>query len=179
MLNNEQIERDIDKILIFMNDCIEEEGTTICGLFFNFEKEDKRVMGANNWDENYFHTLLKKCVSRKFIEYRSMTDHFDELVLTESGQGRAISACLGKDRHYELDEAKMEIVNLTVNGAAQIGHNNILNTVNLLKEILNRVKKSNSHENDKNMAYKVLEDFKNNTLIQNAINEIFGDVNGR
>ena len=174
MVDYENTEKDIDKILIFMNDCIEQDGSTINTLYFNFIKEDRSIMFDNNWDEDYFYSLLKKCIARRFIEHKSCTDKFFDIALTESGQGRAISACLGKDRHYELDEAKMSIGTLTINGPAQVGHYNIQNFTDLYSNILKGISEAESSDEEKSEAKNIIDKLYENKLINNIVNKMLG-----
>lgn len=174
MTDFEKVEKDIDKILIFMNDCLEQDGSTVNTLYFNFLNEDRSVMFDNNWDEDYFYSLLKKCISRKYIEHKSCTDKFFDIALTEFGQGRAISACLGRDRHYELDETKMSIGTITINGPTQVGHYNIQNITNLYSDILKAISETECSDKDKEKAQNLINELSKNNLINKIINKMSG-----
>lgn len=113
-MNRKKQEKIIDNILNYMNDSIERNGSSIDLYKFNFvaieikeENTSKKVMHYEKdiklFKEQYpkikddeIKSALRSCISRKLIEHAHPVSankkiEFCEIILTEKGQGRAIS----------------------------------------------------------------------------------------
>ena len=123
-MNRKKQEKIIDNILNYMNDSIERNGSSIDLYKFNFvaieikeENTSKKVMHYEKdiklFKEQYpkikddeIKSALRSCISRKLIEHAHPVSankkiEFYEIILTEEGQGRAISNKINHKTIYE------------------------------------------------------------------------------
>ena len=123
-MNRKKQEKIIDNILNYMNDNIERNGSSIKTYWFNFAiietieaNKSKKIIHYEEdiklFKEQYpkikddeIKSALKTCISRKLIQHRSSTSQyknteFCEIILTEEGQGRAISNKINHKTIYE------------------------------------------------------------------------------
>lgn len=123
-MNRKKQEKIIDNILNYMNDSIERNGSSIDLYKFNFvaieikeENTSKKVMHYEKdiklFKEQYpkikddeIKSALRSCISRKLIEHAHPVSankkiEFYKIILTEKGQGRAISNKINHKTIYE------------------------------------------------------------------------------
>ena len=151
-------ENNIDALLIFMNDTLEASGRTTKTCRFAFDPGNpdyQAALSSTVLTPDDLSTALRSCLSRKLIEHRSIGGGFSSLGLTDEGQGRAISAKLGKNRSYELGNA-MHIANLTVNGPAQVGNYNTQEFKNCFQTLIQQIEDSDASQQEKEEAKTML-----------------------
>lgn len=151
-MNTEQTELLIDELLTFMNDEVEAGGHSIKVLGFNFGsgKEDMEAFCAGReWTEEQVHRALNICSSRQLITCDVCgAGDFNRQILTEKGQGRAISKKLGRPRTATPDPT-MSIQTLNITGPAQVGNGNIQNFGSFFNEIIQQIEKADAPPADK------------------------------
>lgn len=161
-------EKDIDSVLIFMNEIIEDKGVSIKSCVFSFNEEDKdynQFLKNNDSNQEILFKVLRICMSRRLIERKYMGGgDFGGLALTDEGQGRALASKLGKNRSYELGAA-MSIANMTINGPTQVGNNNS-QSIKICFETINReIDAASATEEDKKEAKSILKKLLEHPLI--------------
>lgn len=169
----EKLQNDIDSILLYMNNDLENEGYLIDDGFFNFlpdASETNNLLQNYGWDYEYFQKIIKVCNTRSLVKHRR--DVHRELLgavaLTEEGQSRAISVKHGKERSYELGSG-MQIATVTVHGAAQIGNGNIQTIGSLFQALSEGVEAIEASEEEKQKARSLIDALKNNPLVRSLI----------
>lgn len=142
-----QKEQNIDKLLVMLNDQIEDEGELINCVDFNFSQPEVELIEYFGSEEVLKSTVLT-CVSRGFLtrKYRGCGD-YDGLFLTEEGQCRAISVINQKTAEPSI--ASINIGQITNNGPSQIGNNNIQNITNILSQLMEQADKTTASEEEK------------------------------
>lgn len=153
----------IDKLLIYMNNSIEEVGSKLSQFDFGFEKNEGEhhrnlelkpaleSTGIN--DINVLHKIINKCVARGFIKRRYGGTTYFGLQLTEEGQGRALSAQLQKENKNPEEQGTIyNIGTLNAHGNTQIGNNNQqTNTIEKgIMELFNVLEKAKVDEKEVN-----------------------------
>jgi hypothetical protein len=93
---------------------------------------------------------------------------FSSLRLTESGQGRAISAKLGRNRSYELNSTT-QIGSVTINGPGQIGNNNVQNIENIIIQLKDMIDNADAPTEQKIEAKSCLQKFLEHPLVCSVI----------
>ena len=92
----EQIERDIDILLRYMNQSIESRGLDIESAFFAFteEQDAQHLIGTARWTTEHLKKVIKICIRRTFLKYtfEHNRDYCQEVSLTLKGQIRAVFA---------------------------------------------------------------------------------------
>jgi hypothetical protein len=145
------IEDAIDKLLVYMNDRIEETGKPITIATFNFTPECEDVVKIIGSVE-LLERVLKICMTRKFITKRFLSGpEFGNLMLSEEGQGRAIS-CTNSNPAESTSGSTISIGSLVNNGSAQFGDNNTQNIENTFTYLIEQIDKSSASPEQKNEA---------------------------
>lgn len=140
-------EQNIDKLLVMMNDEIENTGDVINCVKFDFSQPESNLIEYFGSEEILKSTVLT-CISRGFIirKYMGCGD-FDGLFLTEEGQCRALSVI--NQKTPEPSVASINIGQITNNGPSQIGNNNVQNITNILSQLMEQADKTNASEEEK------------------------------
>ncbi|WP_205125015.1 hypothetical protein [Aeromonas sobria] len=136
-MNPEKIQSDIDALLTYMNDDLENLGETIKAVYFGFNKSESDRVAIDeklDWPEEHLFKIINICNSRGLVTKNFR--NFSQIKLTEEGQSRAISVKHGKNRSYELG-ASMQISTLNVNAPSQIGNGNTQNISNIFNQLIN------------------------------------------
>ncbi|MEL3926755.1 hypothetical protein [Aeromonas enteropelogenes] len=177
-MNPEKIQSDIDALLTYMNDDMENLGSTIKNTYFGFnENESDRIAIDKNldWPEEHLFKIINICNSRGLVikTYRD----FSEVQLTEEGQSRAISVKHGKNRSYELG-ANMQISTLNVNAPSQIGNGNTQNINQVFNQLFQDIENSQASTEEKNEAKKRLDKFLEHPLVSSIVGGVAGSLTG-
>ena len=175
------MEKNIDSVLSFMANVLEEHGATIQTYTFEFnpgQPEFVKFMQNAQISPEALEQTLKVCYARKLVSFRSIGSRgFGSVSLTEEGQGRGLSAKLGKNRSYELGAA-MQITNLNIHGQAQVGNGNIQNINNVFAQLQQQIELADApveqKEEAKNLISKVME----HPLVCAVIGGITGGIAG-
>lgn len=177
-MDAEKIQSDIDALLTYMNDDMENLGKTIKTVLFGFEpgQNDRIAIDEQlHWSEEYLFKIINICHSRSLVSKRN--GFFSRVGLTEEGQGRAISVKHGKNRSYELG-AGMQIATLNVHGSAQVGNGNTQNIHNVFNQLLQQIETSSASDEEKQEAKSRLAKFLEHPLVGAIVGGLAGSLLG-
>lgn len=174
----EKIQSDIDLLLTFINDDMENLGETINTVHFSFiaGKPDRIAIDEKlNWPEDHLYKIINICNSRSLLKKQS--NGFAHILLTEEGQSRAISVKHGKNRSYELG-ASMQIATLNVHGPAQVGNGNVQNIHNVFNQLIKEIDQSGATDEEKTEAKSRLTKFLEHPLVGSIVGGLAGSLSG-
>lgn len=177
-MDAEKIQSDIDQLLTYINDDMENLGETINTVYFSFElgKPDRVAIDEKlNWSEDHLKKIINICNSRSLL--RKQSGGLAHILLTEEGQSRAISVKHGKNRSYELG-ASMQIATLNVHGPAQVGNGNVQNIHNVFHQIVKEINDSSATDEDKAEAKGRLAKFLEHPLVGSIVGGVAGSLPG-
>jgi len=177
-MDAEKIQSDIDALLVFMNDDLENQGLTIKSAHFAFTPggNDRTAIDEKLcWPEEHLYKIINICNSRSLLQKK--TGDFRFISLTEEGQSRAISVKHGKNRSYELGAA-MQIATLNVHGPAQVGNGNVQNVHNVFNQLLQQIDDSDASPEDKKEAKSRLAKFLEHPLVGSILGGLAGSLTG-
>jgi hypothetical protein len=177
-MNSEQIQSDIDLLLTFMNDDLENLGDFLDSVYYSFliGKPDRIAIDEKlNWPEDHLHKILNICNARALV--KKSIEGFGHIRLTEEGQSRAISLKHGKNRSYELG-ANMQISTLNVHGPAQVGNGNIQNIHNVFNQILQKIEDADATQEDKEEAKSLIKKLLEHPLVNSVVGGLSGSIVG-
>ncbi|MCX8967071.1 hypothetical protein EHW66_19435 [Erwinia psidii] len=179
-MDSEKLQSDIDTLLTFMNDEIENMGAVVMAVTFDFNENktdriaiDKKLL----WPEDHLFKIIKICLTRGLVKKHTTSRDFSYISLTEEGQSRAISVMHGKNRSYELG-ASMQIATLNVHGPAQVGNGNTQNIHNVFNQILQQIDNAEASDDDKSEAKSRLAKFLEHPLVDSIVGGLAGSLPG-
>ncbi|EMP5336923.1 hypothetical protein AAIG28_23280 [Citrobacter freundii] len=177
-MDADKIQSDIDALLTYMNDDMENLGETIKTVSFGFDTGQNDRIAIDEmlrWPEEYLFKIINICHSRSLVskDYGG----FQDVSLTEEGQSRAISVKHGKNRSYELG-ASMQIATLNVHGPAQVGNGNTQNIHNVFNQLLQQIETSSASDEDKQEARSRLAKFLEHPLVGSIVGGLAGSLPG-
>lgn len=175
----EKIQNDIDTLLVFMNDDLENQGMTIKQAYFDFTEGAGDFVSftkKNDWNKDDLYKIIKICITRSLIK-NDYGNTFCEIKITEEGQSRAISVKHGKKRAYELG-ASMQIATLNVNGPAQAGNGNTQNFNMVFHELEQKIDASGASDEEKKEAKSRLAKLLEHPLVSAIAGGIAGGISG-
>lgn len=173
-----EIQSDIDALLTYMNDDMENLGETIKTVSFGFDTGQNDRVAIDellHWSEEYLFKIINICHSRSLV--RKNYGGFQNVSLTEEGQSRAISVKHGKNRSYELG-ASMQIATLNVHGPAQVGNGNTQNIHNVFNQLLQQIEMSSASDEEKQEAKSRLAKFLEHPLVGSIVGGLAGSLPG-
>lgn len=174
----EIIQSDIDALLTYMNDDMENLGETIKTVSFGFDMDQNDRIAIDerlHWSEECLFKIINICHSRSLL--RKDYGDFEHVSLTEEGQSRAISVKHGKNRSYELG-VSMQIATLNVHGPAQVGNGNTQNIHNVFNQLLQQIEKSSASDEEKQEAKNRLAKFLEHPLVGSIVGGLAGSLPG-
>ncbi|MGY3960646.1 hypothetical protein [Aeromonas popoffii] len=177
-MNPEKIQSDIDALLTYMNDDLENLGETIKAVYFEFNKNESDRVAIDeklDWPEEHLFKIINICNSRGLLT-KNFRD-FSQIKLTEEGQSRAISVKHGKDRSYELG-ASMQISTLNVNAPSQIGNGNTQNIKTIFNQLIQDIDSSQASTEEKGEAKNRLAKFLEHPLVNSIVGGVAGSLTG-
>ncbi|GLH25588.1 hypothetical protein ENT52713_29840 [Enterobacter sp. 200527-13] len=177
-MDAEKIQSDIDALLTYMNDDMENLGGTVKTTYFGFDVDQNDRIAIDqqlHWSEEYLFKIINICHSRSLVCKRS--GNFEYVSLTEEGQSRAISVKHGKNRSYELG-ASMQIATLNVHGPAQVGSGNTQNIHNVFNQLLQQIEASSASDEEKQEAKSRLAKFLEHPLVGSIVGGLAGSLPG-
>lgn len=177
-MDAEKLQSDIDALLTFMNDDIENLGETIKTVSFGFDADqsDRTAIDEQlHWSEEHLFKIINICHARSLA--RKDYGDFEHVSLTEEGQSRAISVKHGKNRSYELG-ASMQIATLNVHGPAQVGNGNTQNIHNVFNQLLQQIEDSAASDQEKQEAKSRLAKFLEHPLVGSIVGGLAGSLPG-
>lgn len=178
-MDPDKIQNDIDALLIFMNDDMEQLGRTIKGTYWNFaqEQEDRNAIEKlHGWSEENLFGIINRCNSRGLL--KNMSTSYDRVTLTEEGQSRALSVKHGKNRSYELARSSYTIGTIHVAGSAQVGDGNTQNIYNVFQEVLDKIDSAEATPEEKAEAKSLLTKFLEHPLTSSVVGGVAGSLTG-
>jgi hypothetical protein len=154
MMDKKEREALMDELLIFANDEIENAGCTIMTFAFDFTEggeEFLKFVPDRDISVETLSAALNSCISRGYFKQRIMgAQSYRTLMLTEEGQGRAISADMAKHSPAPRQSSgNIQIGTLNAHGPAQIGNHNTQNIENVFISIVEQIEKSDAPEAEK------------------------------
>ena len=173
MIDREKIQNNLDKLLIFMNDTVEQFGRTIKAVRFDFNQNSQaslEVMGQNNWSYDELVQIVNIAITRNLITHAALGSHLVPLALTGEGQGRAISSAHGLKRSYEL-KPDMSIGIVNAQGSVQIGYDNTQSLVSVIADIDSKIEQSEASPEDKADAKELWQQVLKNPLLQTILSK--------
>ena len=173
----EKIQSDIDALLTYMNDSMENVGGTINGCSFNFEsgKPDRaQIDKLYNWSGEHLNKIINICKSRALIN--NVYINSPSVQLTEEGQSRALSVKHGKDRSYELSGSSYTIGSVHFAGPGQIGDGNTQNITNFFKEMIDKIEQSDASPEEKEEVTSRLARFLEHPLTNTVVGGVAGTI---
>ena len=159
----------IDKLLVFMNEQVEEAGEPIKLVEFDFN-EDKE--DSINFRERFslkqddLQKILKICIPRNYISIWSSFDNV--FCLTEEGQGRAISV-MNADTAPVAVGGDINIGTFNTNAPTQVGHHNTQNIEYVLNNLIEQINSCDGEEEEKQEIKARLRKFLEHPLTQTLI----------
>lgn len=153
----------MDELLVFMNEKIEQLGSSISCVRFDFSEQGE---DATNFIKNIncsyeeFVLVLNSCLSRKYVTKNGMDGKkYTPLELTEEGQGRAISVEAAKYAPPKQDLAGINIGAIHASGPTQIGNYNTQNIEILFSTIIEKINQADASDEEKKDAKSRLKAF--------------------
>lgn len=174
MDEREKIQNDLDNLLIFMNDDLEQSGLTIKTGYFDFTQNSQNtldVMGQNDWTYDNLKKIVNIAIARNLIILKAIGSQFMPLALTEEGQARAISSAHGLKRSYELG-SETAIGTVNIQGSAQIGSGNILSFGAFINGVEQRIGQSESSLIEQADAKRLWNQVLKNPLLYKILTEV-------
>lgn len=166
-----EVQKHIDNLLVKMNDEIESGGHAIGNVMFDFSDNGKDM---NAFIESSKITLSEArkiyniCMSRKYLKRIYMSGH-KGIVLSENGQGRAISVKNATTNEPQLGNG-LNIGALTIqNGNVQIGNHNIQQVEQVFDGLIKSINDSQYDETEKFAAKNKLKEFLEMPLIHTVL----------
>ncbi len=171
-LSNNEKEEWIDKLLNYMNDQLEEMGSTIDQYDFDFsvEGEDsihfqKQYSGIC---DSILTIILKLCTSRGYIRKKYMNPKlFSGIVLTQEGRNRALSS--QNIHNIQPTQTNFNINTLNTHAHTQIGNYNTQEIQNIFQIIEQKIAESSEPEEKKEEAKSRLDAFLSNPLVDTIL----------
>lgn len=164
---NEDLEKEIDKVLIAMVDTLEEQGQTIDSWYFELDHGNEEridLIRRTEIEEESLDRVIKICVSRKYLKATSMVGF--KMKLTEEGQGRGISSKIPTEQHIKPNgNVSIGELNVTNSGQFQVGLNNQINIENLFSSLVKEIESAKGNSEEKAEAKKKLKEFIEQPLV--------------
>lgn len=165
MMINES-EEWVDKIVVVMEESLEQKGSLLKETFFRFNGSDCAELALT---QEQLNVALNKAVSLGCIE-KDIWGRDDTYSLTEEGRARARSCMLRKN-----DEKMGHSVIINGdNASVQVGDNNVQNISNAFRFMIEQIDNSNATSDEKYSAKELLKKFIEHPLV----NTILGTVGG-
>jgi len=156
----------VDKIVVEMEECLEQKGSLLKDTRFYFNDSDYTKLALT---QEQLDIAINKAVSLGYIR-EDVWGRNDTYLLTEEGRARARSCMLRKN---EGETGHPVIINGD-NANVQVGNNNVQNISNVFKFIVEQIDKSNATNEEKRSAKENLKKFIEHPLI----NTILGTAGG-
>jgi len=165
----------IDSVLIFMNDEIERHGALIAHIEFSFEAESEdtvAIIKETGISYESIREALNVCIARNYVTHRGLgTGKYGGLILTEEGQGRAVSVEAAKHTVpvAGVEGSRVQIGQIHNYGNAQIGDRNVQNVQNVLNSILESIEGADASDEEKAEVKGLFKRFLEHPLTQTVI----------
>ena len=160
----------VDKIVVDMEECLEQSGTLLKNASFHFNESDCAKLALT---QEQLNVAINKAISLGYIE-EAIWIKFGSYVLTEEGRARARSCMLRKN---EGETGHSVIINGD-NASVQVGNNNIQNISNVFKFLIEQIDKSNATSEEKRSAKENLKKFIEHPLVNTILGTVGGVLTG-
>ena len=156
----------VDKLVVDMEEILEDKGVSLANAAFHFDKLDCEKMGLSL---DQLNCAIRKAASLGLIKMFTWGKE-EKCKLTEEGRARARSCML---RNKDAETGHSVIINGD-NANVQVGNNNVQNISNVLKYMIEQIDKSNGTNDEKRSAKENLKKFIEHPLV----NTILGTAGG-
>lgn len=156
----------VDKIVVDMEEILEEKGLSQKSTSFSFSDADCKKLSLTKEQLNI---AVNKALSLDLIKEAAWIKE-NRYLLTEEGRARARSCMLRKN---EGETGHSVIINGD-NASVQVGNNNIQNISNVFRFMIEQIDKSNATSEEKHSAKECLKRFIEHPLV----NTILGTAGG-
>ena len=156
----------VDKIIVDMEECLEQKGSLPKEMAFHFNESDCIKLALT---QEQLDIAINKAVSLGYIK-EAIWIKYGSYALTEEGRARARSCMLRKN---DGEMGHSVIINGD-NANVQVGNNNIQNISNVFKFIIEQIEKSDATNEEKHSAKESLKKFIEHPLV----NTILGAAGG-
>lgn len=157
-ISKKEREELIDKLLVSLNDEIEQRGLRIRNVTFNFDVNSESAVHFTNLYNITYEDLVQiinTCMSRELLSSSNISGRYGSMCLTEEGQGRAIS--VGSAEFAKpLIGSTIQIGTLNANAATQIGDNNTQNIEYVFNALIDQIDNADAPDDEKTAAKNLL-----------------------
>ncbi len=158
-------EKLIDRLLVNLKDEIERQGATIKTRAFSFSEDKRNFLDDCFVSFEELKQVLNICLSRRYLKHMCSGGRYQNLILTEEGQGRAISVDMADIRPPSPSGGDIHIGTVNASGATQIGNNNTQSIENLFVSLVDQIENSSGTEEEKKEAKNRLRSFLEHPLV--------------
>lgn len=156
----------VDKLVVDMEETIENEGISLTNAAFHFDELDCKKLGLSL---DQLNSAIRKATSLGLIKKFTWGKE-EKCKLTEEGRARARSCMLRK----KDGEPGHSIVINGNNANVQVGNNNVQNVSNAFNYLLKQIDKSSATAQEKSDAKSLMKKFVEHPLV----NTILGTAGG-
>ena len=156
----------VDKLVVDMEETIENEGMSLTNAAFLFDELDCKKLGLSL---DQLNSAIRKATSLGLIKKFTWGKE-EKCKLTEDGRARARSCMLRKND----GETGRSIVINGNNANVQVGNNNVQNVSNAFNYLLEQIDKSSATAQEKSDAKSLMKKFIEHPLV----NTILGTAGG-
>lgn len=168
-MTNEEKELGIDRLLVYLNNYIEQEGHIIQNVSFNLRNstdDSSDFLEQHRYTFDDLKIIVNTCVAREYLK------GFDDYSsLTESGQGRAISV-INADKPSVSHNSNINIGTLNNHGSAQFGNNNTQNIKIAFQSIIEQIDNADATPEEKTEAKNRLMSFLSHPLVNTTLGTV-------
>lgn len=171
------IEAVVDKLLVFMVDEMEAQGSTTNTTRYNFEPDrEDRIAFVTKYPElePMLVQALNVCLSRRLVEHKALGSQYDYLGLSTAGQARGLSV-----KHKRPDQPTQPTFNigvLTSHGPMQIGNGNTMSIEAFQAAALAGIEAADAPQEQKAEAKSLLAKVLEHPLLSSVLGGIAGGV---
>ena len=171
------IEAVVDKLLIFMVDEMEAQGSTTNTTRYNFEpdQEDRTAFVTKYPElEPMLIQALNACLSRRLIEHKALGSQYDYLGLSTAGQARGLSV-----KHKRPDQPAQPTFSigvLTSHAPMQIGNGNTMTIEAFQQAVLSGIEAADAPPEQKAEAKSLLAKVLEHPLLCSVLGGIAGGL---
>jgi hypothetical protein len=112
-------------------------------------------------------TVLNTCITRGYLKRTTLAADYNRIIMTDLGQGRAISVCNASTK--QSSPASISIGTLNANAPTQIGNQNTQHIEMVFKDLISRIESSDASEEEKKEAKNRLKSFLEHPLVNTVI----------
>lgn len=172
-MNKEQRDELIDDLLVFLNEEVEKKGRKPNVVRFDFVEDDQwrpEYLAITDGNADALEVAVNTCLSRGLLKHVTRRGKYLNLVLTEEGQGRALSVDAARQKPQpKIPTGDIHIRTLHASGATQIGHGNTQNIESIVQSWVDAIDKAEGTPAEKEEAKSLLLKFLEHPLTQTAI----------